>query len=171
MRCTPVAVTVSSLAPEFAPPPAGSNGLGLAAVPVSPVVVGVVAVAVPVAAHALVAGVVLVWSHELCVVVVVVSVRPVEVGVVVDRVVVVLPPRPGTPPVPLLPVPVPDVAHEVPVWSHELGVVVVSVWSVEVVVVVGPMLGRAGPGPPPEPEPEDAHVVDAVWSQALVVLD
>jgi len=30
--CTPVAVTVSSLAPEFAPPPIGSNGLGAAAV-------------------------------------------------------------------------------------------------------------------------------------------
>jgi ribosome modulation factor len=31
-RCTPVAVTVSSLAPEFAPPPIGSNGLGAAVV-------------------------------------------------------------------------------------------------------------------------------------------
>jgi hypothetical protein len=27
-RCTPVALTVSALAPEFAPPPIGSNGLG-----------------------------------------------------------------------------------------------------------------------------------------------
>jgi hypothetical protein len=31
-RCTPVAVTVSSPAPEFGPPPIGSNGLGAAVV-------------------------------------------------------------------------------------------------------------------------------------------
>jgi hypothetical protein len=55
-RCTPVAVTVSSLAPEFAPPPIGSNGLGAAVVSVRPVEVVVVPVAVPVLPHELVGG-------------------------------------------------------------------------------------------------------------------
>jgi hypothetical protein len=69
--CTPVAVTVSALAPEFAPPPIGSNGLGAAVVSVWLVEVVVVPAPVPVLLHEVVGGNVPVWSQPLGVVVVV----------------------------------------------------------------------------------------------------